>query len=106
MKDKWYGEIESWTSAQWGIKESEGNIVRQYGLNGNDLTTEGFDKRPKKVIEVNIIGVKYDGTNDYTSDSSGITAQHPMSLLIVFKANETADGNVLIDSKGNKKHAD
>ena len=29
LKDKWYGEIKFWTSAQWGIKESDGYIAKQ-----------------------------------------------------------------------------
>lgn len=103
LKDKWYGEIKFWTSAQWGIKESEGYIAKQYELNGNDFTTDGFDKRPKKVTEDNIFGLKYDGSINY-SNNADITAQHPMSLLVVFKENENKNNNVLIDSKGNKKH--
>jgi hypothetical protein len=104
LKDNWYNEIKFWTSAQWGIKESDGNIAKQYELNGKDLTTDGFDKRPKKITDGELLGVKYDGSNDYNSNSD-VTAQNPLSLLIVFKANETVNENILIDSKGNKKHA-
>ena len=104
IKDNWYNEIKFWTSAQWGIKESNGNIAKQYELNGKDLTTDGFDKRPKKITDGELLGVKYDGSNDYTSNSD-VTVQNPLSLLIVFKANETVNENILIDSKGNKKHA-
>ena len=104
IKDNWYNEIKFWTSAQWGIKESDGNISKQYELNGKDLTTDGFDKRPKKITDGELLGVKYDGSNDYTSNSD-VTVQNPLSLLIVFKGNETANENILIDSKGNKKHA-
>jgi hypothetical protein len=104
IKDNWYNEIKFWTSAQWGIKESDGNIAKQYELNGKDLTTDGFDKRPKKITDGELMGVKYDGSNDYTSNSD-VTVQNPLSLLIVFKANETVNENILIDSKGNKKHA-
>jgi hypothetical protein len=103
-KDNWYNEIKFWTSAQWGIKESDGNIAKQYELNGKDLTTDGFDKRPKKITDGELLGVKYDGSNDYASNSD-VTVQNPLSLLIVFKANETVNENILIDSKGNKKHA-
>lgn len=103
IKDNWYNEIKFWTSAQWGIKESDGNISKQYELNGKDLTTDGFDKRPKKITDGELLGVKYDGSNDYTSNSD-VTVQNPLSLLIVFKANETVNENILIDSKGNKKH--
>jgi hypothetical protein len=103
-KDNWYNEIKFWTSAQWGIKESDGNISKQYELNGKDLTTDGFDKRPKKITDGELLGVKYDGSNDYTGNSN-VTIQNPLSLLIVFKANETVNENILIDSKGSKKHA-
>lgn len=104
IKDNWYNEIKFWTSAQWGIKESNENIAKQYELNGKDLTTDGFDKRPKKITDGELLGVKYDGSNDYTSNSD-VTVQNPFSLLMVFKANETVNENILIDSKGNKKLA-
>lgn len=104
IKDNWYEEIKFWTSAQWGIKESDGNIAKQYELNGKDLTTDGFDKRPIKITDGELLGVKYDGSNDYTSNND-VTVQNPLSLLIVFKANEAINENILIDSKGNKKHA-
>ena len=103
-KENWYNEIKFWTSAQWGIKETEGNVTKQYELNGKDLATDGFNKRPKKVTEGKFIGIKYDGENDY-SNNSEISVQHPMSMLIVFKSNETKNENVLLDSKGNKKHS-
>jgi len=104
IKDNWYNEIKFWTSAQWGIKESNENIAKQYELNGKDLTTDGFDKRPKKITDDELLGVKYDGSNDYTSNSD-VTVQNHFSLLMVFKANETVNENILIDSKGNKKLA-
>jgi hypothetical protein len=102
-KDNWFSQINFWTSAQWGIKESDGNISLQYELNGKDLTTEGFDKRPKAVVDGNILGIKYDGLKTY-SNNSDVTAQHPMSMLLVFKVNESLDNNILLESKGNTKN--
>mgnify|MGYP001385455145 CR=1 FL=1 len=101
-KDNWYNDIAFWTSAQWGIKESGGNVAKQYELNGKDLTTDGFDKRPVKISEGNIFGVKYNGKNNY-SDNSDVTVQNPMSLLLVFKANNAEDENALVSSKGSSK---
>ena len=101
-KDNWYNDIAFWTSAQWGIKESNGNVAMQYELNGKDLTTDGFDKRPVKISEGNIFGVKYNGKNNY-SDNANVTVQNPMGLLLVFKANDTDDENALVSSKGKNK---
>lgn len=98
--DNWYNDVAFWTSAQWGIKEASGNVAKQYELNGKDLSTQGFDKRPLKIADGNLLGVKYNGKNNY-SDNSNIAAQNPMSLLLVFKANDAADQNALVSSKGN-----
>ncbi len=98
--DNWLNNIVFWTSAQWGVKEVGGNIAKQFELNGKDLSTEGIDKRPSKIIEGNLAGIKYNGKNNF-SDNSNITAQNPMSLLLVFKANDVSDQNALIGSKGN-----
>ena len=98
--DNWYNDVAFWTSAQWGIKEANGNVAKQYELNGKDLSTEVFNKRPLKIAEGNILGVKYNGKDNY-SDNSNIAAQNPMSLLIVFKANDAADQNALVSSKSN-----
>jgi hypothetical protein len=98
--DNWYYDVAFWTSAQWGIKEASGNVAKQYELNGKDLSTEGFDKRPLKIADGNLLGVKYNGKNNY-SDNSNIAAQNPMSLLLVFKSNDTDNQNALVSSKGN-----
>ena len=100
-KDNWYSEIKFWVSAQWGMKESKGVIAKQYELMGNDLVTSVIDKRPKKIMDGDLYGVEYDGTGNY-NENSDFKAQHPLSVLIVFKADKNANENVLFDTKGDK----
>ena len=100
--DNWYNHIKFWTSAQWGVKEANGAVAKQYELTGSEMKTIGIDKRPTKVSEGSFYGIKYDGENDYI-ENSDLKVEQPLSLLIVYKANPSNDANVLISTNGDKK---
>ena len=101
LNDNWYSQINFWVSAQWGVKEYEGLVAKQYELNGKNLTSPVTDRRPKKVEEGNIYGIRYDGSNDFC-ENADVKAEQPLSILLVFKADKNNGENVLMDTKGNR----
>lgn len=100
-EENWYDNIKFWVSAQWGIKEYEGLISKQYGLKGEELTTPIIEKRPKKTINGNLFGISYDGEKDY-SENLNLKVQQPLSMLLVFYSDKNTSENFLIDAKGDK----
>ncbi len=101
LNDNWYSQINFWVSAQWGVKEYEGLVAKQYELNGKNLTSPVTDRRPKKVEEGNNYGIRYDGSNDFC-ENADVKAEQPLSILLVFKTDKNNGENVLMDTKGNR----
>lgn len=100
-EENWYDNIKFWVSAQWGIKEYEGSISKQYGLKGEELTTPIIEKRPKKIMNGNLFGINYDGEKDF-SENLNLKVQQPISMLLVFSSDKNTGKNFLIDAKGDK----
>ncbi|HQI40438.1 MAG TPA: hypothetical protein PK665_05045 [Ignavibacteriaceae bacterium] len=101
VEDNWNKDIRFWVSAQWGTKDYNGFISKQFELKGNDLTSIGNGNRPAKKSEGKYFGINFDGDNDYWVNSSFKSAQ-PFSVFIVFKTDETNAENVLLESAGTK----
>ncbi len=100
-EENWYDNIKFWVSAQWGLKEYNGLIAKQYGLKGEDLTTPISEKRPKKIMDGNLFGVSYDGEKNF-SENLDVKVQQPLSMLLVFSGDKNTGENFLIDAKGDK----
>jgi len=100
-EENWYDNIKFWVSAQWGLKEYNGLIAKQYGLKGEDLTTPISEKRPKKIMNGNLFGVSYDGEKNF-SENLDVKVQQPLSMLLVFSGDKNTGENFLIDAKGDK----
>jgi hypothetical protein len=101
VEDNWNNNIQFWISAQWGTKNYNGYISKQFELKGNDLTSVGSESRPAKTSEGNYFGINFDGDNDYWVNSS-FKAEQPFSILIVYKADNSKSENVLLESSGTK----
>jgi len=100
-EENWYDNIKFWVSAQWGLKEYDGLISKQYGLKGEELTTPITEKRPKKIMDGNLFGISYDGEKDF-SENLDVKVQQPLSMLLVFSGDKNTGENFLIDAKGDK----
>ena len=100
-EENWYDNIKFWVSAQWGIKEYDGLISKQYGLKGEELTTPITEKRPKKIMNGNLFGISYDGVNNF-SENLDVKVQQPLSMLLVFSGDKNTGENFLIDAKGDR----
>ncbi len=100
-EENWYDNIKFWVSAQWGLKEYNGLIAKQYGLKGEDLTTPISEKRPKRIMNGNLFGVSYDGEKNF-SENLDVKVQQPLSMLLVFSGDKNTGENFLIDAKGDK----
>ena len=101
VEDNWNDDIKFWVSAQWGTKNYNGYISKQYELRGNDLTSIGNDSRPAKTSEGDFFAINFDGDNDSWVNSS-FKAEQPFSILVVFKADNSKPENVLLESSGQK----
>lgn len=97
-KDGWNSDINFWVSAQWGVKEYKGRVMKQYELNGNDLSTLVPEKRPVKIEKNGVYGIQYNGEDNY-NDNTNVKAEQPLSMLLVFEADDNDDVNVLFDTK-------
>ncbi len=97
-KDNWNNNIKFWVSAQWGVKEYKDRVMKQYELNGNDLSTLVPEKRPVKIEKNGFYGIQYNGEDNY-NDNTNVKAEQPLSLLLVFDAGDKNDVNVLFDTK-------
>jgi hypothetical protein len=100
-EENWYDNIKFWVSAQWGLKEYDGLISKQYGLKGEELTTPITEKRPKKIMDGNLFGISYDGEKDF-SENLDVKVQQPLSMLLVFSGDKNTGENFLVDAKGDK----
>lgn len=100
-EENWYDNIKFWVSAQWGLKEYDGLIAKQYGLKGEELTTPISEKRPKKIMNGNLFGVSYDGEKNF-SENLDVKVQQPLSMLLVFSGDKNTGENFLVDAKGDK----
>lgn len=100
-EENWYDNIKFWVSAQWGLKEYDGLISKQYGLKGEELTTPITEKRPKKIMDGNLFGISYDGEKNF-SENLDVKVQQPLSMLLVFSGDKNTGENFLVDAKGDK----
>lgn len=98
VKDNWNNQIKFWVSAQWGVKEYKGRVMKQYELNSNDLTTLVPERRPVKIEKNGVYGIQYNGEDNY-NDNADVKAEQPLSLLLVFEPLDSKDVNVLFDTK-------
>lgn len=97
-KDGWNDQIKFWVSAQWGVKEYKGKVMKQFELNGNGLTTLVPERRPVKIEKDGFYGIQYNGVDNY-NDNVNVKAEQPLSLLLVFEPDNNKDVNVLFDTK-------
>lgn len=101
VENNWNNNIQFWVSAQWGTKDYNGLISKQFELKGYDLTSVGNGNRPAKVSEGKFSAINFDGDNDYWINKSFKCAQ-PFSIFIVYKTDPAKSVNVLFESSGTK----